>query len=121
MKKLSLILLLLVITGCATVEDKERWERDFNGGLTDTEIAIRAKDCKASLEDSRVYIGMTAKEFVKIWVIPQNSRIDSSTSAYGVTEWLRYDNNCNPNRYGRPSWKYNFCFVNGILDYWSED
>lgn len=113
MKKLLLTLLLLAVVGCsqwAEMEAKAEKERQARIKQTD--------ERKAMLKDGRVYIGMTETKFARLWEKPWHRWIDRSTSAYGVTEWWRYDFSCEPT-YDRSY--YHFCFENGILDYWSEN
>jgi hypothetical protein len=109
--KISLsILLLFAMTGC----------------IEETAVQIQAREQfeirKASLKDGRVHVGMTERQFLKIWDKPDSESIDRSTSTYGVTEWWRYDRYCHPvDSWIGTSAHYRFCFENGILDYWSEN
>ena len=117
MKKLLLILLLLVVAGCASQEEMER--RFNDDGRTNAERSEITANRKAMLVDGRIRIGMTAREFANLWEKPDDSQIDRSTSAYGITEWWRFNWDCRtPTHYRN---YYHFCFENGILDYWSEN
>lgn len=112
MRKLLLILLLLVVIGCGgemfkPYEETEAYKQE--------QLVVRDK--RAMLTDGRIYIGMPAGLFVGRWgtdIYP-----DRSISAYGVTEWWKFNRNCES--CGWLAVHYSFCFENGILDYWSEN
>lgn len=115
MKRLLLISLLLATIGCsewAEMEAKAEKER-----LARIE---RTKERRIMLKDGRIHIGMTDDEFAKLWERPWDGWIDRSTSRYGVTEWWRFNYDCEPSSPFSFS-KYHFCFENGILDFWSEN
>jgi hypothetical protein len=120
MKELLLVLLLLTVAGC------EDWERinspDGKTQIERTKESTRIENLKSSLKDGRVHVGMTTREFSNLWGTPPDQWIDRSTSAYGTTEWWKFDDSCKPCGYGRyDNPKYHFCFENGILTYWSEN
>jgi len=101
MKKLLLVLLLVVISGCAEL----------------ARVNIKWQDERASLIDGRVHVGMRGEDFISIWGYPLSGDRTYSRSAYAITEWLWYDNDdmsiSSCKRYG-------FCFTNDILTYWTE-
>lgn len=114
MKKLLLPLLLLTVAGCsewAEMEAKAEQER-----LAAIE---RANQKRAMLTNGKIYIGMTDDKFARLWGKPPDRWIEHSTSRYGVTEWWWFNWDCEPSTLRFSS--YGFCFVNGILDYWSEN
>lgn len=108
MKKALLVLGLLVMVGCEPY-------------VSETELADKA--CKQErlpmLQDGRIHIGMTQREFARLWERPPEINIDRSMSRYGTTEWWKFDRNCRACSYHYAH--YHFCFENGILDYWSEN
>ena len=123
--KTLLALLLLVVAGCYSPEEIDKMERGNNRfyhgvDVNDAEWNTIVKDRKAMLTDGRIHIGMTDDEFARLWgrAYSKYYQIDRSTSAYGVTEWWKYDYHCEPTNYDVD---YYFCFENGILDHWSEN
>jgi len=116
MKRSLVILLLLIVAGCsewAEMEAKAEEER-----LARIE---RTKERRAMLKDGRIRIGMSHREFARLWERPHHTWIDRSTSRYGITEWWWFDYDCEPTRPGSLGSRYAFCFENGILDYWAEN
>lgn len=115
-KWLLLILTLVAIAGCESPERAAYWEAE----------RAETENRSAMLTDGRIYIGMTDKEFSRLWeraVSPQRTN-----SAQGYTEvWLfavdcrptiRMDNPNRPHVYR--AW-YRFTFTNGILVSWSSN
>jgi len=107
MKKVLLITYLLLISGC------------MNGMFeTSEEIALR-RSRQNSLINGKVYIGMTQRDFAKIWPVPYKHLIKRSASSIGISEWWSYDWYCYPTYMSIDS-QYHFSFDNYILTFWTE-
>ena len=112
MKRLSLILIFVIISGCSFLPDSGREEMLHRAATKDYKIFMLQK----------MIIGKTSdNEFAKIWGRPR--QIQKFVTIYSTTEFWCYDYDCNPADSGaqvRGAY-YTFCFENNILVYYTKN
>jgi len=97
---------VVIITSLSCIKSRQRKREEH------------IENMKAMLTDGRIHVGITQRDFARLWGKPHDIVIDRSTGNYGVSEWWAYNSSCYPIWLSHST--YAFHFMNGILDYWSE-